>query len=105
MEKIYYSFRETIQLTGVTDATLRFWEKKFPQLSPRKDNHGNRYYTSQDVEFVKQIKYLRDEMKITRIEAIRMELQKGSRKVDVRSQATDILKKIKQELIDIKEQI
>ena len=37
-EKIYYSLRETIEATGVPAPTLRYWEKQFNQLSPRKDD-------------------------------------------------------------------
>ena len=42
-EKIYYSLRETEKETGIPASTLRFWEKAFDELSPRKDGHGNRY--------------------------------------------------------------
>ena len=69
-EKIYYSLRETELETGVPASTLRYWEKQFDALSPRKDGHGNRYYTRADQEVIKRIKYIRDDLKITRIEAI-----------------------------------
>ena len=42
-EKIYFSLRETEKETGVPASTLRYWEKEFEALSPRKDGHGNRY--------------------------------------------------------------
>ena len=69
--KIYYSLKETEQETGVPASTLRFWEKQFDELNPRKDGHGNRYYTRENIEVIKRIRYIRDELKITRIEAIR----------------------------------
>ena len=56
-EKIYYSLRETEQETGVPVSTLRYWEKQFKELNPRKDGHGNRYYTRGDQELIKRIKY------------------------------------------------
>ena len=84
-EKIYYSLRETIAETGVPAPTLRYWEKMFEQLSPRKDGHGNRYYTREDQELVKRIKYIRDELKITRIEAIRKELSTNAKRSESRS--------------------
>ena len=71
--------RETVAETGVTDSTLRYWEKEFAELSPRKDGHGNRYYTLEDQELIKRIKYIRDELHITRLEAIRRELQSNSK--------------------------
>ena len=76
-EKIYYSLRETEQETGVPDSTLRNWEKQFAELNPRKDGHGNRYYTREDQELIKRIKYIRDELHITRLEAIRRELKEN----------------------------
>ena len=38
-EKISYSLRETEQETGVPVSTLRYWEKQFKELNPRKDGH------------------------------------------------------------------
>ncbi len=61
IEKVYFSLRETEAETGVPATTLRFWEKAFDELSPRKDGHGNRYYTREDQELIKRIKYIRDE--------------------------------------------
>lgn len=104
-KKVFYSLNEVMELTGLPAATLRYWEQRFDELSPRKDGHGNRYYTEQDLALVKQIRYIRDELKITRIEAIRNELRSGNRNVDSRQRATEILLKIKQELQQIRSQI
>lgn len=103
--KTYYSMKEATQMTGLPTSTLRYWEQQFPQLNPRKDAHGNRYYKLEDIELIKQIKYLRDEMKITRIEAIRNELAQGARKTDYRQRATEILERVRKQLIDIKAQL
>lgn len=100
--KIYYSMQEVRELTGLTASNLRYWEAQFKQLNPRKDGHGNRYYTLKDIELIKQIKYIRDELKITRIEAIKAELASGSKKADVRQRATEILERVKAELQEIK---
>ena len=105
IERTYYSLKEVRQMTGVTDATLHYWEKNFEQLSPRKDGHGNRYYSKEDIELIKRIKYLRDELKITRIEAIQNELQQDKKQVDVRQRATEILLRLRKELYDIRANI
>ena len=104
-EKIYYSLRETEQETGVPDTTLRYWEKQFDQLSPRKDGHGNRYYTREDQELIKRIKYIRDVLKITRIEAIRKELATNTKRSDERQAALDILLRVREELCEIRKMI
>ena len=104
-EKIYYSLRETVMETGVPASTLRFWEREFAELSPRKDGHGNRYYTREDQEIIKRIKYIRDELKITRIEAIRKELRNNDKRSDERQAALDILLRVKEELCAIRKMI
>ncbi len=103
--KVYRSLAEVRQETNLPAATLRYWEEQFSQLSPHKDEHGHRYYTQKDVDLIKQIKYIRDELHITRIEAIRNELNVGKRKTDIRQQASEILTDIRNDLISIREKI
>lgn len=103
--KLYFSLRETETETGVPATTLRYWEKQFEQLSPRKDGHGNRYYTLEDQALIKRIKYIRDELHITRIEAIRKELKLNEKKSDERQAALDILLRVREELCEIRKMI
>ena len=104
-DKKYYSLRETEIETGVPASTLRYWEKQFEQLNPRKDGHGNRYYTRDDQELIKRIRYIRDELHITRIEAIRRELAHNTKHSDERQSALDILLRVKEELCEIRKLI
>lgn len=105
IEKIYYSLHETELETGITASTLRFWEKQFDELSPRKDGHGNRYYTREDQELIKRIKFIRDELKITRIEAIRKELKENTKRSDEKQAALEILLRVRDELCAIRKMI
>ena len=104
-DKQYYSLRETELETGVPASTLRYWEKQFDELSPRKDGHGNRYYTREDQELIKRIKYIRDELHITRLEAIRRELRQNAKHSDERQAALDILLRVREELCEIRKMI
>jgi len=104
-DKQYYSLRATELETGVPASTLRYWEKQFDELSPRKDGHGNRYYTRDDQELIKRIKYIRDELHITRLEAIRRELRQNAKHSDERQAALDILLRVKEELCEIRKMI
>ena len=101
-EKIYYSMREVCKQTGTTPATLRYWEKSFDQLSPRKDGHGNRYYTQQDIALIARIKYIRDELKITRIEAICRELKTDKKQSSLKYSAVEILRNVRAELVELR---
>ncbi len=105
VEKIYWSMKEVMTMTGLPASTLRYWEGQFDELNPRKDGHGNRYYTRNDIDLIKRIQYLRDELKITRIEAIRSELQSGEREAGFRQRVTEILLDVRNELEEIRKNI
>ena len=34
--KLYYSIGEVAEMFGVNDTLLRFWEREFPQIAPKK---------------------------------------------------------------------
>lgn len=57
-EKLYYSISEVARITRLEPYVLRFWEKEFPMLKPRKNRGGNRIYQKNDIELVNQIKHL-----------------------------------------------
>ena len=103
--KVYYSIAEVRELTSLPSATLRYWEQQFDALSPYKDEHGNRYYTEKDIELIKQIKFIRDELHITRITAIKNELNRGFKQSDVRQRTSEILLRIREELVEIRAKI
>ena len=58
IKKLYYSIREVSELTGVESHVLRFWEKEFSQLNPRRGRSGNRTYTERNIKVVLAIKDL-----------------------------------------------
>ena len=50
--KLYYSIKEVAQMMGVSESMLRYWEKEFDVLRPRKNKKGNRLFTERDVRYV-----------------------------------------------------
>jgi len=64
-EKMYYSISEVSKMTGLEPYVLRFWEKEFSILKPRKNRGGNRTYTEKDIEIINRIKHLRTKEKLT----------------------------------------
>jgi DNA-binding transcriptional MerR regulator len=64
-EKLYYSISEVARITGLQPYVLRYWEKEFPVLKPRKNRGGNRMYTEKDIELINRIKHLRNKEKLT----------------------------------------
>jgi DNA-binding transcriptional MerR regulator len=56
--KLYYSISEVAEMTGLEPYVLRFWEKEFPLLKPKKNRAGNRSYQQKDIDLINQIKHL-----------------------------------------------
>ena len=50
--KYYYSIGEVADMFGVNTSMIRYWEKEFDVLRPRKNKKGNRLFTERDVRYV-----------------------------------------------------
>ena len=50
IEKLFYSIGEVANMFGVNTSLIRFWEKEFDVIKPRKNKKGNRLFTKEDVE-------------------------------------------------------
>ncbi len=74
-EKLYYSISEVARMTRLEPYVLRFWEKEFPMLKPRKNRGGNRIYQKGDIELINRIKQLLYKENYT-IEGARNQLRK-----------------------------
>ena len=60
-KKLYYSIGEVADIFGVNTSKIRFWEKEFEILSPKKSPKGTRRYTDKDIENIRQIYHLVEE--------------------------------------------
>ena len=58
IEKKRYRISEVQEMLEIPASTLRFWEQKFPDLSPSRTRGGTRFYTSADIEKIRLIQYL-----------------------------------------------
>ncbi|MGM0462467.1 MAG: MerR family transcriptional regulator [Fibrobacterota bacterium] len=77
MDKKYYTIGEASRIFGVEQHVLRFWEKEFPLLRPRKTKGGNRRYQKKDLDIIEKIMYLLYEELYT-IQGARNKLKKIS---------------------------
>ena len=99
--KLYYSIGEVARMFGVNESTLRFWEKEFPQLKPKKAGRGIRQYRKEDVETVKLIYHLVKERGMT-LPGARQRM-KDNKEATVRNfEIVDRLKTIREELVGMK---
>lgn len=78
IEKRFYRTSEVAEIVGVPASTLRFWEKEFPQLEPKRSRTGLRLYTPETMRRVEMIHYL-VHIKGLKIDAARKVLQKDLR--------------------------
>ncbi len=74
----FRSIAEVSEELGIAKYVLRFWETKFPQISPMKRN-GRRYYRPDDVLLLKHIQNLLYVKRLT-IEGAQKEMKNKSMK-------------------------
>lgn len=55
LTKLYYTIGEVAQLFDVNTSLIRFWEKEFSAIKPKKNNKGNRLFTVKDIITIDQI--------------------------------------------------
>jgi len=53
--KLYYSIGEVADIFGVNASLIRFWEKEFDAIKPKKNAKGDRKFTPKDIEIVHRI--------------------------------------------------
>jgi len=101
MERLYYSIKEVAEQLNVNTSLLRFWEKEFPQLKPRKNNKGSRFYTADDIQLIKEIHYLVKEQHLT-LEGARQRLKSSKDDVSKKQEIVERLTNIRKELLSIR---
>ncbi len=99
-EKLYYNIGEISKAFNIKPSLLRFWEKEFEILNPKKSSKGTRKYSSVDL---KNIKLIYDLVKIKgfKIEGAKKKLESSKDIVQVVKK----LEKIKQTLISIEKEL
>ena len=96
-EKLYYKIKDVAEMLDIPPSTLRFWEKEFPECSPRRSKTNIRYYTSADIEKLKIIRYLLKDEGL-KIEAARERLRHSPDNVSHRVEMINKLEKVRGEL-------
>lgn len=97
LEKKYFRIRDVSEMLGVPNSTLRFWESQFSFIHPMRNEGGNRYYTSRDLELLRMIKFLLKDRGL-KIEAARAELQRNRSGIEQRFAVIERLKGVRERL-------
>ncbi len=103
-EKRYYNIGEVAQAFDVNTSLLRFWEKEFDVLQPKKNAKGNRKFTQQDIKNLELIFHLVKERGFT-LEGAKIHLKENKKKTLDNFEIIRKLETVKSELLKIKEQL
>ncbi|MEM6892865.1 MAG: MerR family transcriptional regulator [Bacteroidota bacterium] len=103
-EKRYYGIGEVAKAFGVNTSLIRFWEKEFDVLQPKKNAKGNRKFTPQDIQNLKLIYHLVKERGFT-LEGAKIHLKEEKQKTLSKFEIIDKLQLVKAELLKIKDQL
>ena len=98
---MYYSIGEVAEILGENTSLVRFWSNSFPAfIKPERNAKGNRKFTPEDLETLKQIHLLVKGNGMT-LEGAAKKLRESRRTVDSKTKAIDSLKEIRKHLVAV----
>lgn len=103
-EKRYYNIGEVAEAFSVNTSLIRFWEKEFDVLQPKKNAKGNRKFTPEDIKNLELIYHLVKERGFT-LEGAKIHLKENKQKTFDRFEIIRKLETVKSELLKIKENL
>lgn len=104
IKKLYYSIGEVSEMFDVNASLIRYWEKEFDVLKPKKNAKGNRLFTDKDIENLKLIYHLVKERGFT-LEGAKMKLKEDRKALENNLELIESLNKVKSFLGEIKENL
>ena len=95
--KVYFSIAEVAEMFGVNATLLRYWEKEFPQIVPKKGGRGVRQYTREEIDKIRVV-YNLVKVRGMKLEAAAALIRKNKDGVEKTSELVDNLRSIRSEL-------
>ena len=102
--KLYYSMGEVTRMFDVNASQIRFYEREVEILQPKKNKKGNRLFSTEDVENLKIIFNLVKEKGFT-LQGAKDYLRNNKTEVKENQKVIDSLERLKQFLLEVKEQL
>jgi len=99
--KMYYSIGEVAKMFGVNESLLRYWEKEFPIIAPRKAGGNIRQYRKEDIENIRLIYHLVKEKGMT-LQGAKQRLKTSREKTISSSEVVARLKVVREELVALR---
>ncbi|CAH8285295.1 DNA-binding transcriptional MerR regulator [Mariniflexile fucanivorans] len=103
-EKRYYNIGEVAKAFGVNTSLIRFWEKEFDALKPKKNAKGNRKFTPEDIKNLKFIYHLVKERGFT-LDGAKTHLKEDKQETLTNFEIISKLEDVKNQLIKIKQHL
>lgn len=104
VEKLFYSIGEVGEMFDVNPSLLRYWEKEFSIIKPRKNRKGNRFYTKQDIDNIKLIYHLVKERGMT-LQGAKKKLKENKTETNENFELVKTLQNIREQLLEIKSEL
>jgi DNA-binding transcriptional MerR regulator len=104
VEKLYYSIGEVAEMFDVNASLIRFWEKEFDIIKPKKNKKGNRFFTNQDIDNIGLIYHLVKVKGLT-LNGAKKKLKENREDSNNNYEVVKTLTQIKAMLIEIKESL
>ncbi|MFT5668510.1 MAG: DNA-binding transcriptional MerR regulator [Vicingaceae bacterium] len=102
--KMYYSIGEVSKMFNVNTSLIRFWEKEFSILKPKKNAKGNRLFTQKDVDNLHVIFNLVKERGFT-LDGAKKKMKENKDDSLNEVEMLKSLKKVRSFLLDLKEEL
>ncbi len=102
VEKLYYSIGEVANLFQVKTSLIRYWEKEFEIIKPKKNKKGNRLFTPEDIDNFHLIFHLVKERGMT-LKGAKKKLKENKQGAEQNFDIIKSLEEIKQQLLEVKE--
>jgi DNA-binding transcriptional MerR regulator len=104
VEKVFYSIGEVAAMFQVKPSLIRFWEKEFDIIKPKKNKKGNRFFTKEDIDHFHLIYHLVKERGLT-LKGVQMKLKENKEDVQSNFEIVKSLQEVKRLLLELKDNL
>ncbi len=100
LSKKFYKIGDVAEILNVPTSTLRFWEKEFTVIKPKRNTKNIRVYTVKDIETIKMIYYLVKE-KGLKLDAAQAMIKRNRDGISKQFEVVERLKIVREQLIQL----
>ncbi|MDR1004962.1 MAG: MerR family transcriptional regulator [Prevotellaceae bacterium] len=102
--KLFYTISEVAAMYGLSESTLRSWERQFPRLNPKRGGRGVRQYRQEDIDTVGIIYHQVKEQGL-RLANVRHKMKVNPGCADRRYEVIERLRAVRDELLAMQQSL